>query len=192
MKDPKTGEVFYEYKFNRDIGKLVFEGLKERGIKCIYVLDPDLEKDTPLNERVATANKYAKKYGKSNCLYLSLHGNACGSGKEWNSARGWEVYTSPGTTMSDHYATLFCQEADKVLPQYGMYTRKDMKTDGDEDYEAAFYVLNYTICPAVLLEQGFFTNKTDQAFMSSTVGQHELADICIRAIERIIAEKKAA
>ena len=115
MKDPKTGEVFYEYKFNRDIGKLVFEGLKERGIKCIYVLDPDLEKDTPLNERVATANKYAKKYGKSNCLYLSLHGNACGSGKEWNSARGWEVYTSPGTTMSDHYATLFCQEADKVL-----------------------------------------------------------------------------
>ena len=72
-----------------------------------------------------------------------------------------------------------------------MFTRKD-KSDGDEDYEARFYVLVHTACPAVLLEQGFFTSKIDQEFMRSDVGKSEFANICIRAIERIIAERKAA
>lgn len=191
MTDPDTKEFFYEYKFNREVGKLVYDGLKERGINVQYVLDPDEKRDTPLNERVANANALCRKYGKNNCLYLSLHGNACSDGKTWSTARGWEAYTSPGTTKSDHYASLFYQEADKVLPQYGMFTRKD-KSDGDEDYEDRFYVLVHTYCPAVLLEQGFFTNKTDQEFMRSDVGKSEFANICIRAIERIIAERKAA
>lgn len=185
MIDPETGEIFYEYLSNRLIGKKVYDGLKERGIDVIYVVDPDLEYDTPISERANIANKYVKKYGKDNCLYLSLHSNACGTGKEWNSARGWCIYTTKGETKSDKIATVFYQEAEKVFPQYGMTLRKDM-SDGDPDYEANFTVIYKTICPAVLIEAFFFTNKIDQEFLKSEVGQQECANVCIRAIERII------
>ena len=184
MIDPKTGEVFYEYISNRNIGKKVYDGLKERGIDVYYVVDPDKKEDTSNVERANIANQYCKKFGKDNCLYLSLHSNACGSGKEWNSARGWCIYTTVGETKSDKYATIFFEEAQKVLPQYGCSLRKEMK-DGDVDIEANFTVIYRTICPAVLLEQLFFTNPEDQAFLRSEVGQEELANICIRAIERI-------
>lgn len=189
-RSPKreNGERFFEYLSNRKIGALVMSKLDAKGIAYDLVLDPDAEEDKSLKDRVATANEFCKKYGKDNCLFVSLHSNACRNGEEWvDRARGYSVYTSKGSTKSDKVATIFFEEAEKVLPKYGMTLRKDM-SDGEPDYDENFYVLCHTVCPAVLLEQLFFTSRIDLAFLDSALGRDVLSDIIVNAILRAIKE----
>lgn len=190
-RSPKreNGERFYEYLSNRKIGALVMSKLDALGISYNLVLDPDVEEDKSLKERVATANEFVKKYGKNNCLFISLHSNACGDGETWkDTARGWCIYTTKGVTKSDKVATAFFEEADKTLPKYGMTTRKQTG-DGDPDYEENFYVIYHTICPAILLEQLFFTSRIDLGFLDSALGRDVLSDIIVNGIKRVIEEK---
>lgn len=49
------------------------------------------------------------------------------------------------------------------------------KPDGDLDYEENFYILKHTACPAVLTENGFYTNIEDLAILES----QEVPDIAI-------------
>lgn len=181
----EDGTRFYEYDSNRKIAALVVEKLNALGIENHYVLNPEKETFTSLGQRVANANAYAREYGKQNCLFISFHSNAIGNGEEWkDSARGWSIYTSKGTTKSDAYATIFFEEAAKVLPQYGQTVRTDY-SDGDPDYEENFTVLSTTICPAVLIEALFYTSRPDLAFLDSHLGREILAQIVVNAIKRI-------
>jgi len=185
----ENGERFYEYLSNRKIGYLVLSKLDNLGISYSLCFDPEIDEDTPLTTRANNANKICQKCGKNNCLFISLHSNAFGDGETWyDNARGWCVYTTKGTTQSDKYATIFFEEAEKLLPKYGMTLRKDT-TDGDPDYESNFTVIYKTICPAVLLEQLFFTSRIDLAFLDSALGRDVLSDIIVNAIKRI--ENKA-
>lgn len=189
-RSPKreNGDRFYEYLSNRRIGALVMAKLDALGIPYDLVLDPEVEEDKSLKARVATANEFCKKYGKENCLFISLHSNACGDGETWqDNARGWCIYTTKGVTKSDKAATMFYEEAEKLLPKYGMTTRKQM-SDGDPDYEENFYVIYHTICPAVLLEQLFFTSRVDLNFLDSALGRDVLSDIVVNGIKRVIEE----
>lgn len=189
-RSPKRedGTRFYEYLSNRKIGALVMSKLDAKGIAYDLVLDPDAEEDKSLKDRVATANEFCKQYGKENCLFVSLHSNACGDGETWvDRSRGWCIYTCKGTTKSDAIATAFYQEAEKVLPKYGMTLRKDM-SDGDPDQEENFYVIYHTACAAVLLEQLFFTSRIDLNFLDSALGRDVLSDIVVSGIERAINE----
>ena len=182
----EDGTRFYEYASNRRIGNLVSRKLEELGIEHYFVLNPDKEEFTSLGSRVSVANAYARQFGKKNCLLISLHSNACGDGSEWkDSARGWSIYTSKGKTDSDKYATVFYEEAAKVLPKYGMTLRKDTR-DGDPDYEENFTVLYNTSCPAVLIEALFYTSRIDLAFLDSDEGVEVLSDIVVNAIRRIV------
>ena len=84
-------------------------------------------------------------------------------------------------------ATIFFEEAQKLLPKYGMTLRKDI-SDGDPDYEENFTVIYKAWCPAVLIESLFFTSRTDLAFLESEVGKDVCADIVVNGIKRIVAE----
>jgi len=84
-------------------------------------------------------------------LYVSIHSNAGGGS-------GFEVWTSPGQTLSDRYAEIWGQELKKSFPEFPF--RVD-KTDGDLDKESKFWVLVHTAMPAVLGELLFFDNPKD-------------------------------
>ena len=88
-------------------------------------------------------------------------------------------------TPSDKYATIFFEEAEKLLPDYGMTTRKDMQ-DGDPDYEDNFTVIYKTWCPALLTENMFFTNKKEVKWLMTSEGRDAIAQIHVNAIKRII------
>ena len=103
--------------------------------------------DTSLNKRCQLVNSYAS-LGKATVL-VSIHGNAAAS----TSARGWEVFTSPGDTKSDLLATMIGEEVKDATP--GWVHRHDF-TDSDLDKEARFQMLTATTVPAVLTENGFF------------------------------------
>ena len=55
-------------------------------------------------------------------------------------------------------------------------------SDGDKDYEESFYVLDKTICPAVLTENFFQNTKTDVAYLESEEGKRDIVKIHVDGI----------
>ena len=180
----ENGTYFFEYKFNREVVKKIAGKLDELGIPY-EILVPEVEKDIALSTRAARANEFCDKYGAGNCFFISVHSNACGDGTAFNNAKGWSVYTTKGNTNSDKYATIMFNEAEKILPIYGMTTRANY-ADGDPDYEENFTVIYKTKCPAILTENLFFTNKKEVAWLMTEEGKDAIAEVHVKGIEEII------
>ena len=62
-----------------------------------------------------------------------------------------------------------------------MVIRSDY-SDGDIDFEESFYILRHTLCPAVLTENGFFTNVQEVQFLLSRAGIRAIADLHVEGI----------
>lgn len=183
----EDGTRFYEYEFSRDIVKRIANKLEELGIKY-YIIVPEIEEDIALSKRANRANKICEQFGANKCMLISVHANAAGMGDKWMSARGWSVWTTRGVTKSDAIATMFYEEAEKILPKYNMTLRKDT-TDGDPDYESNFTIIYKALCPAILTENLFQDNKTDVQFLMSDAGRNAIAEIHVNAIKRFCGLK---
>ena len=191
---------FRECEYSREIVKIIKEGLEKKGITTIIDYEPlepnskiksataKQEQSRELTWRANFVNNLCSKYGTSNCVYVSVHVNAAGSDGKWKNARGWSVYTSPGQTKSDSLATLLYDEAKTILPHDSKYYVSSDFSDGDPDYEAKFYILTHTKCPAVLTENLFQDNKDDVAFLTSNEGKQKIADIHINGIYKWITK----
>lgn len=189
---------FFEYQYSREIIKSISPVLKDLGYNVLIdVIEDDLKlpQNKELQKRVEIVNNFCKKY--KDCIYVSIHVNAAGDGTKWMNAGGWCAYTSKGNTKSDKLAESLYKSAEPNLKEYKnlleegkkkklystsqQYIRKD-KTDGDSDYEANFYVLKNTKCPAVLTENLFQDNKTDVEFLKSDAGFHAICRLHIEGI----------
>ena len=168
---------FLEYLFNRTIARQIVADLTDRGYDTELLVPED--DDIPLAERCSRANAIAAREEKDNVILISIHANAFGNGKEWTSPSGWSVYTSKGQTKADELAEQLAKEAIKNLPQMKMRAEK---SDGDLDYEENFYILKHTACPAVLTENGFYTNKDDLAILESREGRRAITDLHVEGI----------
>lgn len=189
---------FRECEYSREIVSMIKKSLEEKGITTIidYVpLEPNdkmkgqtakQEQSRELTWRVNYVNSLCSKYGTSNCVYVSVHVNAAGADGQWKSARGWSVYTSPGQTKSDTLATYLYNEAKNILPKDSKYYVRSDFSDKDPDYEANFYVLTKTKCPAVLTENLFQDNKEDVAFLTSEEGKKKITEIHVNGIMKYI------
>lgn len=179
---------FYEWKSNREIGTLIYNGLREKGVDVEIIVPEDT--DISLKERVARVNAYCNRLGKKNVLLLSVHSNAAGSGKAWTSARGWSAYTTKGQTESDVFAEFLYDEAEKLWNgRNGLKVRKNM-SDGDRDQEENFYIIYHTLCPAVLTESFFYDNVEDCKYLLADFGKREIAHVHIQGIIEYIKSKK--
>lgn len=184
-----------EYRWAREIAARVVADLKSKGYNAI-LLTPE-EYDVSLATRVDRVNGRCTIHGKQNVLLISIHANAAGADGRWKTAGGWCAYTSPGTTKADALATELYKAAERHLAGYisGFNTKKlageyDSKqipirtdySDGDPDYEAKFYILTKTPCPAVLTESLFQDNKADVEFMLSEEGKRHITDLHVEGI----------
>lgn len=171
---------FYEYKFNREVAAILKNKLEEKGF-VVNMVCPEIDVDVKLTTRANRANAVKDKNpGKKN-IFISIHANACGNGKEWNKARGWCAYTTKGQNNSDKLSECLYDAAEEILPTYNMTIRTD-KSDGDRDYEENFTVIYTANMPAVLTENLFYTNTTDTEFLMSDVGKEAIAEIHLRGI----------
>lgn len=171
------GNIAYEGVLNRQIVNTLMTEMESRGIPYINIVKSEL--DINLKDRVDIANKFAQRYGNENVLGISFHSNA-GGGK------GFEIYTSPGETKSDKYATIFYDIFQKNFPNWKM--RKDL-SDNDPDKESAFYILKNTNCPWILPEWGFFDNINDWELIKSTYIQFEYVKMILEFMETVENEK---
>jgi len=170
------GSQLFEWAYNRVLVKYISDYLKVLGVSYV-ILVPENE-DISLKERVKRANNIYSTYKENyDLIYLvSIHGNAFTK----PTVKGIEVFTSVGQTMADPIADIFYTE----LKNVGWKMRKDIQ-DGDNDKEEKFYILMHTTMPAILTENGFYTNEEECKKMLLFNWNMEIARAHYRAIWNI-------
>lgn len=134
-----------------------------------------------LKQVVDDANAICAKYGKDNCIFVSVHVNAAGADGKWHTATGWCAFTTKGKTKADDLASDLYWAAEQVLLPKGKVIRYD-RSDGDPDWEYGFYVCRHTACPAVLVENFFQDNKSDVEYLTSEEGKADIVKIHVDGI----------
>ena len=177
----------YSFMYGGDLILQVLEGERMRrlamflaneltalGITCRSSLTGDVinsdswrpsEDDVSLGERVVNANAIDER-----ALFVSLHSNAIlneSEGEGQSKASGISIYTSVGETGSDRVAShVFVSLSQLMKTSICKLGMRSQNSDGDPDYEAGFYVLNKTKCPAILIELGFHDNLSDASWLN--------------------------
>lgn len=184
-----------EYKWAREIAARIETVLKTKGFDARRIVTE--ETDVPLGTRSNRVNVICRQVGKQNVILISVHSNAAGGDGKWKSAGGWCVYTTPGKTKADDLATELWNAAQselkpyaerfKVLQKAGEYDPRQVPfradwSDGDPDYEANFYIIRKTICPAVLTESLFQDNRADVEFLLSEAGKAAIVNLHVNGI----------
>lgn len=172
--------LFREYLWNRQVADLVLSRLIALGMDADLVVRET--NDIPLRTRVMRVNRICDRIGASNVILLSVHSNAAGNGA-WMNAKGWSCYTSPGKTRSDALAECLYDSFSKAFPDRKM--RRDL-SDGDSDQEANFYILNKSRCPAVLLENFFFDNREECAWLLKESTREKIADAIVAGLRKYL------
>ena len=169
---------FLEYLFNRQVADLVLSRLTAEGIDAALVVTET--NDITLRTRAMRVNRVCDRIGAKNVLLVSIHANAAGDGKRWMTATGWECHTSPGKTKSDALAECFYTSFSQAFPEKRM--RMDL-SDGDSDKESNFYILTKSRCPAVLLENFFYDNRTECAWLLQESTRERIADAIVAGLK---------
>lgn len=163
-----------EYAYCRDIANRIADKLRSLGIHC-EILVPE-KWDVTLEERVKRCNNFCKQNGKDNCLFVSVHNNAAGSGG-WMSARGWSVFVyRNGSERSRKFADMLFDAATEL----GVKTRKPQPKQ--KYWDCGFYVCKHTNCAAVLTENMFQDNKEDVEWLLSDAGRSAISALHVKAI----------
>ena len=175
--------LFQEYLWNRQVADLILEGLVSAGIDASLVVTET--NDVSLRNRVNRVNTICNRLSASNVLLVSIHANAAGNGSAWMNANGWSCYTSRGKTKSDQVAECLYDAFEEEFQDRKI--RKDM-SDGDRDWEENFYVLEKSKCPAVLLENFFYDNREECAWMLQEETKRRIASAAVKGIIKYIKE----
>lgn len=173
--------LFLEYLWNRQVADLILEGLLSAGVDASLVVTET--NDVSLRNRVNRVNTICNRLGASNVLLVSIHANAAGNGSAWMNAKGWSCYTSKGKTKSDQVAECLYDAFEEEFQDRKI--RKDM-SDGDRDWEENFYILQKSKCPAVLLENFFYDNREECAWMLQEETKKRIASAAVKGIIKYI------
>lgn len=175
----------FEWEWNREIVDRAIAQLKAEGYNPIELV-PEKE-DISLGERVRRVNSLCRRFGTPNCLFISVHCNAAGNGKEWhNDVTGLSFWTSEGQTQGDKLADCLNEVAVPLCEKHGKKILAQRYKDGDVDYEKNFAVLSRTKCAACLVENWFMDNENDVAWLLSEEGKQTAVDIIVGGIKLYI------
>jgi len=152
------GRQLLEFCFNRDIVFNLSILLKESDVSY-DILVPEM-KDIPLWKRCRRANKIAKEQIRS-CIFISIHGNGI---DRYPSANGIETYHHPKSKEGSKIAKIF---QNNLIEETGW---------GDRGVKfARFKVLRSTNMPAILTENGFYTNYLECRKMMQDLWKKRIA-----------------
>lgn len=165
-----NGMQLLEWQYNRTLSRKLYAKCAQHP-ELMPILLVTEDKDIGLSARARRANAYGSKAS----IFISMHGNAATN----SSARGWEVHTSEGFTKADLLADCLWQNVKEDMP--AMKMRHDL-SDKDHDFESKFTVLVKTTMPAVLVENGFFTNFEECMNMLNDEWQDKLVDALVAGI----------
>ena len=170
-----NGTQLFEWKFNRNIVDYIIGYLEVANISYVKLIEES--QDISLKERVDRINTiYKENKDKYKVYLISIHGNAADNAP---TANGIEVFTSIGETKSDTIAEVFYSK----LKNLGWKMRPNRSNKGGK--EENFYILKNSHCPAVLTENGFYTNEEECKKMLEFYWQKQIALAHYKAIQDI-------
>jgi len=172
--------MVYEGEENKLIKNTILD--KAREIEGLRMTDMNpWAEDTGLNERAQAIRDVAEIWQPEGYLPLlwELHLNAF-NGK----ASGTEVYTTRGQNISDDMASIWWEEAKRIVTYDDHKWRTD-ESDGDIDKEANFAVIKKSPCFGILLEFYFFDNPKEVGRFMNPEGRALWADTVVSAARKI-------
>lgn len=172
---------FREYLWNRQVADLLLGRLTAMGVDASLVVTET--NDISLSTRVQRVNRVCTQLGASDVLLVSIHANAAGDGSAWMNASGWSCYTTKGKTESDSLAECLYDAFEAEFPERKI--RKDM-SDGDRDWEEDFCVIKKSRCPAVLLENFFYDNREECAWLLQDGTKERIADAIVAGLKKYL------
>lgn len=181
---------FYEWQFNREIGKEVARRLRAKGYIVHEIWTHDHEPlSTPgkmcnktqlnaaLNWRWKEVNKLCAQYGTANCIMVSFHANAAGGDGKWHDASGFcSMVGNKASVNSKRLAKSIYDEAAKRSLQGNRYV------PAGHYLPQSLAMCDRTACPAVLTESLFYDNKSDLAILKSAEGKERIVQAHVDGI----------
>lgn len=163
------GRQLLEYEFNRDIVSRLIIKLQNAGYS-FHNLVPEVEGDVSLTQRVNKANNLQSALPK---LYVSIHANAAGNGG-WQNASGVETFCYKTGGKSERMAKVFQNQLIETLG----WKNRGVKTEN-------LYVLRYTDMPAVLTENGFYTDSGEVEKLLDNDWREKITEAHFQSIQKI-------
>jgi N-acetylmuramoyl-L-alanine amidase len=153
-RDPGAISVLgdYEKTINLKVTRKVAALLAERGIKVRMTRSGD--RFIELEERAAIANRLKAD------LFVSIHADSFPK----SSRRGYTMYVARSASRSSFSVA---RSIDRAMSATGLASHGTRT--------ANFRVLTNTRCPAVLVEMGYLTNRTEAALLKDPFFQSRLA-----------------
>ena len=187
---------FREYAYSRKVVSEVADALRKQGY-IVFIdymeANPNAlmkgatwkeEQNKELAWRVNFVNTLCNKYGKGNCIYVSIHTDAAGADGKWHDARGFSVRVSPkGSENSKRLAKCLYEAAESE----GKAVTGNRATPASKYWAQSLYVLNKTACPAVLTESLFQDNRADVDFLLSAKGREAIVRLHVNGIKNYVA-----
>lgn len=158
---------YYEHEFNLDMAKRLKVLLERHGV-AVTLTRADAH-DVTLEQRVKIANSINDLN-----LFVSIHSNASGDGKNWTNPDGYGIYTSAADETAKRNIA-----ANKILAQV---KAERINLWGNGLFHELWYVCKNTAAPAILIEHGFHTNKTETAKLKDSAYRQKLAEVDCKGI----------
>lgn len=170
--------IFYEGVFNRQVCMQIANYLFDSKISFIFI-NPGPRDIGP----TARARMCDKEHANTSIPYafaVEIHANAASCGD----VTGYEIYTSPKVTKSDHIAKEIYNSVETVK-DYRMRSGYSPENPFP-DKEAKYSFLMRTQMPAVISEVNFFTNKKRAVQMMQPMHQDKIAYAHYKGITKAI------
>lgn len=147
--------TFLEYHFNWTVAQFLANNLRLAGIKVCQSRN-DIHLDISPKARALKANEMGAD------ILVSLHANAYG--ESFNDVSGWEIYINKLGGESEKLARCIM---DSSIPFLGLKNRGIKCAD--------FTILQQATMPAVLIEQGFYSNLEELQLLKTLSFQQKCA-----------------
>jgi N-acetylmuramoyl-L-alanine amidase len=170
------GTRFEEWECNRDIVRRIMKVLDERGVQYFQVV-PEDDIGSFTRGRSERANEKESLLGLPK-LFVSVHANAFGMSEWANGKKGIETWHFPQSQNGIKLASVFQRELMKQLPTWRDRGIKS-HTPGSRKI---FTVLSVPTMPAVLTENGFYTDEEEAALLMTDEIRQRIAIAHINAI----------
>lgn len=174
------GTQLEEWKFNRQIVQKIIQRLELTGVQFFNIV-PEEDVGSFLPERVERANSKTSDLGLPK-IFLSVHGNAAAAPE----ASGLECWYYLESRSAKKLASIFQKHIYQTLSSIDHtheWIDRGIRTISPEGRN--FYVLRNTGMPAVLTENGFYTNREECRLMMDEDVQQKIADAHVAAILEI-------
>ncbi len=160
---------FLEYRFNREVVTMMMSMLETAGFRA-HQLVPEQE-DVPLSTRVARANKLNQT---NICVLVAVHSNAYGDGSRFSVPRGIETYYHESSNAGKRIAEMFQENLIQVTGWRNRGIRR-----------GNFQIIRETTMPAILTENGFYTNREQLEYLLDSDWRETIATAHVEAIKEI-------